>query len=168
MKSFLSLLLFAMLPFGNMIHAQASVYMMITDSDAVTNVRSAPNGKVVMTLPDTCSYMLTLTEPSNGWWRVEDIECAENATDIALQGSPTGKYWIHHSVVGASTRNYGNQRWCLRAKPSKKSKATYWFTGEIVVHPLKMSGEWIKVTINGHTGWIQSEMLCDNPLTTCP
>ena len=140
------------------------------DSGTPTNIRNAPGGQIVMSLPDTCSYMMTLSNPRNGWWRVEDVECAENATDIPLVGSSKGEYWIHYSVVGFTTRNYGNQRLCLRAEPSKKSKAVHWLVGETNVHPIDAtkSTDWVKVEANGHQGWIPSEMMCYNPLTTCP
>lgn len=166
MKRFFSLISLAVVCLGNLAMAQG-ISVMLTDNDAVTNVRSAPKGQVVMTLPDTCSYMMGLTDVRNGWWRIEWIECAENGTEIALAGSPTNEYWIHHSVVGLATRNYGYERWCLRATPSKKGKPTYWFSEEIVVNPLQIKGDWVEVTVNGHKGWIESEKLCDNPLTNC-
>jgi len=167
MKHFF-LLLLAVTLFANLAHAQDAIYVMVTDSDPITNVRSAPNGKVVMTLLDTCSYILDITEPRNGWWKITEIECAEEATNIALEGSPTQQYWIHNSVIGSTTRNYGNQKWCLRSKPSIKGKPTYWFIDSIIVHPINVSGDWVKVKCNGHIGWIEYEMLCFNPLTTCP
>jgi len=150
------------------IMSKAQVNAWINDNNPPTNIRSAANGKVVMSLPDTCSYMIGLTSPKNGWWRVEWIEAAEEATEIELKGSSSGTYWIHNSVVACSTRNYGNARYCLRDKPSKKGKATYWFTDEQLVHPVSFNGYWVEVVLDGHKGWIENEMLCDNPLTTCP
>lgn len=148
--------------------AQNSVSAWISDSDSFTNIRCAPHGAVAMALPDTCTYMVGLTNPRDGWWQVEWIEAAEEAVEIELAGSTTGKYWIHHSVVGTSTRNYGNQRWCLRATPSKNGKPVYWFTEELVVNPIEVKGDWVKVKRGKHTGWIEDVGLCSNPLTTCP
>lgn len=151
---------------GSVAMAQ-SISVYLTDNDDATNVRSAPKGDVAMTLPDTCSYKIGLTDSKDGWWRVNWIEAAEEGVDIRLVGSSTNEYWIHHSVIGLDTRNYGGERWCLRATPSKKGKPTFWFKEEIIVHPLKVKGDWLQVTVNGHTGWIELEKLCDNPLTNC-
>lgn len=152
--------------------AQSEIGAWICDSDPITNVRSAPKGAVVMALPDTCSYMLGLSSPSNGWWKIDWMEAAEQGEEINLKGSPTGEYWIHHSVVGLSTRNYGGQRCCLRATPSKKGKAVCWFTEELMVNPMETKDDWVKVKaeVNGvaQVGWIEGANLCDNPLTTCP
>ena len=147
---------------------QNSTSAWISDSDSFTNLRSAPHGTVVLTLPDTCTYMIGITNPRDGWWQVEWIEGAEEAADIPLVGSPTGKYWIHYSVLAFSTRNYGSKRWCLRATPSKKGKPVYWFSDETIARPLDVKGDWHQVKIGNHTGWIESEMICSNPLTTCP
>jgi len=160
------LLFFAGLLFLNLANAQVDAW--VNDNNPPTNIRSSANGAVVMSLPDTCSYMIGLSSPKNGWWRVEWIEAAENAVEISLKGSPNGQYWIHYSVLGCSTRNYGNARWCLRDKPSKTGRPTYWFIDEQVVKPISCKGEWVQVELNGHKGWIEMEMLCSNPLTTCP
>ena len=38
-----------------------------------------------------------------------------------------------------------------------------------MLRPVDIRGNWVKVkTIDGkHTGWIESEWLCGNPLTNC-
>ncbi len=148
--------------------AQANLTAYVTDDDPNgVNVRSTPGGAVAMCLPDTASYMLVLSSVSNGWWKVENIEVAETGESLELKASSTG-LWIHNSVIGFSTRNYGGQRWCLRSRPSEKSRATYWFRQEIMLHPLQVKGDWIKVVTNdGHQGWIESVNICDNPLTNC-
>ena len=168
MKKLLSLVFLAMVCLGNMAQAEGiELGVYVSDSDPVTNVRNKPGGSIAMTLPDTCSYMITVTEPTNGWWRVKWITVAETSGYIALTGSSTGWFWIHNSVIGLGTLNYANERWCLRSQPNENGKPVYWFNTEIVVHPLTVKGDWVKVTYNGHTGWIESEKLCDNPLTNC-
>lgn len=148
--------------------ARGSLSAFIIDKDA-TNIRSTPSGKVVMKLPHQHEYMIELTNPRNGWWQLIDVENAEEAKEVKLKGSPTGKYWIHHSVVCLGTRNYGGERWCLKASPAAKAKATFWFKEEILLHPLDVKGNWVKVVTHDkkHTGWIEMENLCDNPLTNC-
>ena len=162
-------LMMTLMLFALMGRAQ-SVSVFITDNDRYTNVRNSPNGKVVARIDNNLgSGMLELEKPVNGWWRIEDNswEIAEEAKEVTLRGSRTG-YWIHYSVVGFGTRNYGGQKLTLRATPSVKGRAVYSFTKELILHPLEVKGEWIKVKTNdGHIGWIHEEWICDNPLTNC-
>ncbi len=134
-----------------------------------TNLRETPGGKVAYVLPTECHYVLTLDEVRNGWWSICWVNEVE--TDVAprLFGSSTGRYWIHYSVLGLETRNYGGRALQLRAKPSKSAKAVTTLRSSQVVHPMDRSGEWVKVkTLSGKVGWLPEWELCDNPLTTCP
>lgn len=140
------------------------------NSGSATNIRCAPKGEVAMTIDSDNQYMLLLSNPQDGWWQVEDIyDPTDEDNVISLKGSKTGKYFIHYSIVGFTTRNYGSN-YSMREKPSKKSKAVYTFFGDIFVHPIEVKGDWVKVKTGDmkHTGWIESVMICDNPLTTCP
>ena len=150
--------------------AQDVLGVFVADADSgPTNIRSAPRGVIALSLPDTTSYILAVSNPTNGWWLVESLSDAEHVQDIDLTGSSTGKYWIHHSVIGLGTRNYGGQKLVLRSAPSAKARATYSFTDEKLLHPIDVRGSWVKVkTADGkHTGWIEEIWLCDNPLTNC-
>lgn len=141
----------------------------IANKGSAVNVRSKPDGDVVKKFYNKNAeyYVLTLTDARNGWWRIKGIINEEADMNVTLSGSPTGQYWIHSSVVGIATSNYGNQRWCLRDTPSKSGKPTYWFNKEIIVHPLQVKGGWVKVEYNGHTGWIEQEKLCSSTITNC-
>ena len=153
--------------------AQDKVSAMVTDDNgAYTNIRNAPKGKVVDKLSTKVMAVVQLTSPRNGWWRIVGGCCEdyENDVSVSFSGSTTG-YWIHYSCVGFLTRNYGGQRLSLYAAPSSRSKALYSFSEpETLLHPVNVKGEWVKVkTKDGkHEGWINSEWLCYNPLTTCP
>lgn len=151
--------------------AHDNLMAFISDADGdFTNLRSTPRGALAMQLPTDNTYMVSIQNPRNGWWEVDFVAEAAEDYEVKLTGSPTGKYWIHNSVIALASRNYGGQRWCLRAKPSKRAAAVYYFTGETLFHPLDVRGYWLKVrTFDGlYTGWIELEDLCDNPLTTCP
>lgn len=134
-----------------------------------TNVRNAPNGKIVAKLPVESIIILTVESPTKGWWKISngEYEEVENG-EKKLKGSTTG-YWLHSSVLGISTRNYGGQRLHLRKSPSSKSASNYSFTEELILNPVDIKGTWVKVkTIDGkHIGWIEIEWLCGNPLTNC-
>ena len=148
-----------------------SVYIIGDESNTPATIHSAPNGEIVYTLPDTCIYMLGVKKPKNGWWVVNGnsvfgmCDYSENDFDF---GDKCKTAYIHYSVIGFSTRNYGGQRMVLYSKPSEKSDEAYAFTDEIVLCPLDVKGMWVYVeTSDKHRGWIRLENICDNPLTTC-
>lgn len=141
------------------------------DDGSYTNIRNAPNGKIVSKISTSKEAIFELKTPKDGWWRIEGDEYELVGDDdevVRLKGSKTG-YWIHNSCVGYGTRNYGGQSIQLRATPSSKGKVVYTFTEELIVHPIDVKGSWVKVkTDDGkHTGWIDSFWLCSNPLTNC-
>ena len=157
-----------------------SVDVFIYDSDGpFSNVRNKPNGKIVDKIPVNASASLLVEKVSNGWWRIvgdtynrlrdEIDEDGEEWEDVMLKGSTTG-YWIHYSVIGTGTRNYGNEKLPLRSQPSKRASISYTLTGDQVVRPIDVQGDWVKVkTLDGKgVGWVEDEWLCSNPVTTCP
>ena len=144
-----------------------SIGVFVTDVDSYTNVRNAPKGKVVGKIVSDGMASLEVMAPKNGWWQIVGDEYDHpERNDTQFTGSKTG-YWIHYSVIGINTRNYGSQRLSLRDKPG--GKAVFSFTKELTLHPLEIKGTWVKVqTMDGrHTGWIEDEWLCGNPLTNC-
>lgn len=142
----------------------------ITDNNGdFTNVRNAPKGKVVGKISTKLVVMVALENYNDGWWKLSGLpENAEEATEIPLPASDSG-YWVHYSVVGFSTRNYGGQTLQLHASPDTDSPVTFSFSEEMQLHPVGVVDGWVKVkTDDGkHTGWIQDEWICDNPLTNC-
>ncbi|MCR4853093.1 MAG: SH3 domain-containing protein [Prevotella sp.] len=154
------------------INAQGSAVAYGYDSDSYTNVRNAPNGKVVDKISNEYSTIFCIDSPTNGWWRIvgncyERVESGEEF--VVLKGSTTG-YWIHYSVIACSTRNYDNQTIELKAMPNDKAKVVGKLNTESTVHPIDVSGEWVKVkTEDGKlAGWLEADWLCSNPVTTCP
>lgn len=132
-----------------------------------TNIRNAPKGAIVSKVKTSEDAMFEVTSPRNGWWRiVGDSYDLPDREDIMLKGSSKG-YWIHYSTIGIGTRNYGGQTLTLRSTPG--GKAVYSFKEEITLRPIDIKGGWVKVkTVDGkHTGWIEEEWLCGNPLTNC-
>jgi SH3-like domain-containing protein len=134
-----------------------------------TNIRNAPNGKIVEKVSTSIDAMLLVETPVNGWWSICDASYYEPDGGLyKLSGSRSG-YYIHYSCIGVGTRNYGGQTLYLRATPSSRAKVVYSFKEELVLHPMDVKGDWVKVsTIDGkHTGWIQDDWLCGNPVTNC-
>ncbi|MBO4723500.1 MAG: SH3 domain-containing protein [Muribaculaceae bacterium] len=152
---------------------QARAYI-LDESGSPTNVRNAPNGKVVKTLPGIDGgYVVQLLECKNNWWKIDpliDIYGSDDEDHISLKGSKTG-YWVHNSVLAFGIA--GEQKNVIREKPSAKAKplkltSSYLF--EVALRPLEIKGGWIKVitTDKKYTGWMPISKICDNPLTTCP
>jgi hypothetical protein len=159
--------------------AQAQVVeVYIFDNDGpFTNVRNSPgNGKVVAKIPVDASASFSVMAPSNGWWCIkgDSYEMLSDDPDsdwkkVRLTGSTTG-YWVHNSVIAVETRNYGNQKLPLLKEPKKNSKTNCTLTGEQLVRPIDVRGDWVKVkTLDGKcSGWVDGVWLCGNPVTTCP
>ena len=157
------------------VNAQTGVCAYILDASGTpTNVRNAPNGKVVQTLSDVDGgYVVELLEVKNNWWKIApEVEVCGDVDDETLQlkGSKTG-YWVHYSVLGFGIS--GDPENVLRETPSSKAKPLKLGRGylfEVGLRPLEIRGKWIKVitTDKRHTGWMPIDRICDNPLTTCP
>lgn len=148
-------------------------------SGTPTNIRNAPKGKVVDQVPVDGEWVFYVSNPRNGWWQIVDDAYYDANPDNAdedgdwphkkLQGSQTG-YWVHYSCIGFGLTGSVDEH-KLRAAPGNNSKVVYTtHTTEEYFHPLAVKGTWVKVvSANGkHTGWIPRDMICSNPLTTCP
>ena len=170
MKKILMILMAALL-LPAVADAKSSIYVYIIDNDGpVTNIRNAPNGKVVATLPTSEAFVVELLAVKGEWFKIDKVveQYGDEEKEITLTGSKTG-YWIHRSLLGFTPA--GDPTGCLRAKPSAKSKAVRMSAStEMSFRPVGIQGNWVKaVTTNGkYTGWIHSDRICYNPLTTCP
>ena len=133
------------------------VVAFVTDSDPFTNLRDAPKGKVIGKIDNKLTAMVVLENCTKGWWK------------LAEKPSYAEEDWIHYSMVGFGTRNYGGQTLHLRKSPDDKAPITYSFSKELTLHPIGVQGDWVKVkTSDGkHSGWIEMDWICANPLTNC-
>lgn len=120
-----------------------------------------------MTLPAQSVCQLVVNGVSNQWWfvasKISMIEPEEKLLELPGEG------WIHSSALAVSTRNYGGERLTFRENPEVDAKEVYSFTEEIVLKPIDMSGEWVKVKTGdgAHEGWIEAAMLCGNAVSNC-
>lgn len=166
-KHILLLLTAVLLPLA--INAQGFVNAYIIDNDGpATNIRNAPKGKVVATLPTNEALVVTLLSVKGEWWKIDDVveQYGDEEKEIELKGSKSG-YWIHRSLLQFTIA--GDPDGALRAAPSAKSKAIK-CPGVDGFHPIAVKGNWVKAisTDGKHTGWIHCDRICSNPLTTCP
>ena len=155
------------------VHAQETISALISadESGLMPSIYNRPNGSVVMQLHPSESYVLSLTMPKKGWWKVISVynEEDENDTRASLEGSDTGEYYIHYSVIGTTSKNDGGERLYLRKSPKAKAKVVYSFTEEyVILKPIDIKNGWVKVeTEEGKVGWIEEEWLCASNLTNC-
>ncbi len=163
-----------MMVFALAVHAQTGAFAYICDNSGTpTNVRNAPNGKVVQKLPDVDGgYVVELLEVKNNWWRIDpEIEVyGDEDRVVKLKGSKTG-YWMHNSVLQFNIA--GEHENVLRVTPSEKAKPIKISVSDLMetgLRPLEVRGKWIKVetTDKRYTGWMPIDKICSNPLTTCP
>ena len=147
---------------------KAVVYCFVSDKTA-TNVRNAPGGTVIGQIPKPGSWSLTVYNPQNGWWQILHGVVVEDMEGDVIEFE--GDAWVHGSVLGIGTRNYGGQTIPLLAEPREGAAVSGKITKqEVTVRPQDVSedGEWVKVSWNGQSGWIDTYWLCANTLTTCP
>ena len=168
MKKYI-LLLFAAVLLPLALNAQGFVNAYIIDNDGpVTNIRNAPKGKVVATLPTSEAFVVTLLSVKGEWWKIDDVveQYGDDEKEIFLKGSKTG-YWIHRSLLQFTIA--GEPEGALHAAPSANAKAVK-ISSEASFHPIAVKGNWVKVvsTDGKCTGWIHCDKICSNPLTTCP
>ena len=133
-------------------------------------ILNQPSGATVMTLSCDEPYVFSLSSPKDGWWKINDLwNAADDEDTTSLVGSETGEYWIHFSALGLGTSNYGGQELHLRAAPHQDADIVFTFNEELMLMPLDVDGDWIKVMVDGSdiVGWIENEWLCSNPLTNC-
>lgn len=165
----LVVMLFVMLStISTSLHAQTLGVFTMDNNGKFTNVRNSPNGKIVGRIPTDVSAMIGVEKPTKGWWKIVGNDYYTGDEKGVLKGSTSG-YWIHYSVLAMGTRNYGGQTLVLRQSPDAKSSKVYQFSKEIMLRPMEIKGDWVKVqTCDGkYTGWIEEEWLCGNSLTNC-
>ena len=136
------------------------------------NVRATPGGTIVFKLDhNEPGYTVDLYEVWNGWFRISpEIDPVEQGP-IVLKSKQA---WIHGSQLGACTRNYGGEKLTFRTRPDANSPIAFTIEEEIGVSYVDMVKGWIKVKYTpeksrkSFVGWIETEWLCSNPVTTCP
>ena len=171
MKKILLMALFAIASISAF--SQNPVTVCISDNTgSPTNVRNAPNGKIVYQIPQDLSCTVDIISVKNGWWKItpEVDTWGDDETTILLKGSSTG-YWLHKSMLGFAIS--GDSEGCLRVAPSNSAKAVKVLRSDyadLVLEPLMIKGSWIKVVTKDkkYTGWMPIDRICYNPLTTCP
>ena len=152
------------------LNAQDTLVAYLSPDGMMTHILNKARGGTVMSLSNDTDYVLTLTTPQDGWWKIVDIWTAcDDDSEVVLEGSDTGEYWIHFRALGLGTSNYGGQELYLRDAPDDNANIVFTFNQEMELMPMGIQGDWVKVMVDGYVivGWIEAEWLCSNPLTNC-
>jgi len=143
------------------------VYLSDPDVEGVTNLRSEPNGEILGELEHDYEYIIYLDAQLNGWFRIASVEGIGIEIDV-----PKSELWIHYSVVGVSSRNYGNQTLNLYSLPNSESEICGKIIYETSLKVTKVQGDFAYVFFIDEnnkkiSGWIETTWLCGNPVTNC-
>lgn len=146
---------------------KSQVFVYLDDPDVSgTNIRKSPGGEVVLKLikdDQNPEFSFHLTEARDNWFKIEDpIFGMEDEFEI-----PNGIGWVHGSVIGVDTRNYGGEELRLLDAPYDGAVVGVIKKESYGLKIKDLCGDWVKVEHNGMTGWVGSEWLCGNPVTSC-
>ena len=136
-----------------------SVYGFVDTDGDFTNVRSSPNGGIIMKLEnkDTWGCQFDIVAHKNGWLKFNNMWSTDEYTISDISA------WIHISVVGVATRKDVT----VLNEPNGKEKIGV-IEQESGAKIKDVCANWVKIEHNGIVGWVESEWLCGNPVTTCP
>ena len=143
---------------------QTYAYLIDDDTNG-TNLRKRPNGEIIYVLKTQYGNVeFRLSESKNNWFKITNID----TYDDIIEPIPD-ECWIHGSLLGANTRNYGDQPIALYKTQDTNQMAFTINEQDVLLSYNAMCGsDWVQVKYKGELGWIQSEWLCSNPVTTCP
>ena len=143
---------------------QTYAYLIDDDTNG-TNLRKRPNGEIIYVLKTQYGNVeFRLSESKDNWFKITNID----TYDDIIEPIPD-ECWIHGSLLGANTRNYGGQPVALYKTQDTTQMAFTIYEQDVLLSYNAMCGsDWVQVNYKGELGWIQSEWLCSNPVTTCP
>ena len=124
-----------------------------------TRIRNVPNGEAIFNFNEDSYYILEITETNNGWSKVTKVI----DVDEGELENTRGEGWIKNAYIGATTR----KRIALLDAP-EHGDTVGTIDSETSVQVLDRSMDWVLIEGEGISGWIESEWLCGNPVTTCP
>uniref|UniRef100_UPI00259A829A SH3 domain-containing protein n=1 Tax=Carboxylicivirga marina TaxID=2800988 RepID=UPI00259A829A len=140
----------------------------LNDPDTTgTNLRNSPNGEIIYVIKNNMEMELIVT--------FEIIDSQDNWLFIKTTyngNQPEKRGWIYGGLVSVNTRNYEGQNINLYSKPNKISSVKNILKGERTVSIIDVCGQWAYVRFrdesgNSIEGWLEPEMQCGSPYTTC-
>ncbi len=151
---------------GNNCVVEMEVYLS-DNSGSPTNIREVPGGDVDLVLPVDDDYLFEVIGFKDGWFKIKSI-WASGGDEFVMTDN---EGWIHRSVVGVGTRNYGGQELSVYKEADPDSGISGFIQEETSLKILDVCDDWVKVEFNqaGEVieGWIEKEWVCGNPVTNC-
>ena len=142
------------------------IYAYLIDDDSNgTNLRKRPNGEIIYVLKtQNGNVEISLSESKDSWFKITKID----TYDDVIEPIPD-ECWIHGSLLGAQIRNYAGQPIALYKTPDTTQIAFTIYEKDAILSFNAMCGtDWVQVNHRDELGWVPSEWLCSNPVTTCP
>lgn len=121
------------------------------------------NGKVIAKVypnqVEITGHIFRILESKKGWFRIN-----LNLTHVDA--------WVKAGALAINSKNYDQAALTFFEKPNTKSKAVYRINFESTLLLMDISDEWLKVQFRNksgktYIGWINRDMACGNPYTTC-
>jgi len=133
----------------------------ITDKDAFSNIRATPNGQIVLKINAEYLYgcVVNIIDFKDGWFKINEVNGVDGYKVSEFEG------WLHSSIVGAATTHDLD----VMDTPNGKIKV-----GKLIGENgdtfkiTAMYCEWIQIKYKELVGWVKSEDICGNPVSTCP
>lgn len=137
------------------------------DDAYLLNVYNKPEGEIIAKLPpaEEAGHIVNIVDIEKGFFKIE--------FEFIKETNLKSKYaWVKKGTLGLVTRNYDNKELNLYDKPNIDSSVASVLKGEQIVKVLDVCNKWayVETISQGDTkrGWLQPDMQCGNPYTTCP
>lgn len=135
------------------------VFDVDSDTNGI-NLRDSPDGTIIETLkPSHYGYIFSIVRGENGWFRVLKIDTVDE-DELKM---PQGILWIHSSVLGIRTN------WDASILDTPKTgKQIGLIPSDKEMKIIDLNRDWVKIEYQGIIGWVDSKLLCGNPISNCP
>lgn len=147
-----------------------------------TNIRATPNGIINFKINhgnyNSWGYFINVIGSDNTWLKINHIAGTEECVISNFEG------WIHSSVVAISTTHdiylldQPNGEKVIKVTGETLEHYKVFAEGEDLVEIqgdpvnhfkiIDIDCNWLKLKSEKGSGWVKSEKLCGNPVTTCP
>ncbi len=154
------------------------------DKGEFTNIRAEPNGTIIFKINhknyNNWGYLVNVIDSKNDWLKINNITGMDECEISNFEG------WIHTSVVGITTTHdiylldepngkrllkiIGETLEHFKVLDEADGEKLIEIKGEKINHfkIIDIDCNWMKIKTKKGSGWVQSEKLCGNPVTTCP
>lgn len=137
------------------------------DKDYLLQVYDKPNGNVIgdLTPAEETGHIVNIVDAKDSFFKIEFSFPEE--TNLKINHG-----WVKKGTLGLVTRNYDGKKVNLYSESDQSSPVSFSFDDVQVVQLLDVCNGWAYVETfdnnKSNKGWLEPEMQCGNPMTTCP